>query len=47
MKEREEELSDPEFRLVQRDDPEAYQFNSTKYSAHKIPRDVVDAGYDS
>ena len=40
----EEEVLDPEFRLVQRDDPEAYQFNSTKYSAHKMPKDVVDAG---
>ena len=39
----EEDVSDPEFRLVQRDDPEAYQFNSMKYSAHKMPRDVVDA----
>ena len=34
---------DPEFRLVQSDDPEAYQFASTKYSAHKMPKDVVDA----
>ncbi|KAF2154864.1 D123-domain-containing protein [Myriangium duriaei CBS 260.36] len=33
----------PEFRLVMRDDPEAYMFNSTRYSAHKLPRDVVDA----
>ncbi|KAK4920207.1 hypothetical protein LTR66_016743 [Elasticomyces elasticus] len=33
----------PEIRLVQRDDPEAYQFASTKYSAHKLPKDVVDA----
>lgn len=33
----------PEFRLVQRDDPEAYQFATTKYSAHKLPKDVVDA----
>ena len=33
----------PEFRLVTRDDPEAYMFNSTRYSAHKLPRDVVDA----
>ncbi|KAF4554089.1 putative cell division cycle protein 123 [Elsinoe fawcettii] len=33
----------PEFRLVERDDPEAYMFNSTRYSAHKLPRDVVDA----
>lgn len=36
-------IIDPDFRLVQRDDPEAYQFASTKYSAHKLPRDVVDA----
>lgn len=33
----------PEFRVVKRDDPEAYGFNSSKYSAHKMPRDVVDA----
>ena len=38
-----QEVFEPEFRLVQRDDPEAYQFASTKYSAHKMPRDVVDA----
>jgi hypothetical protein len=36
-------LFDPEFRLIQRDDPEAYQFAATKYSAHKLPKDVVDA----
>ncbi|KAL9104378.1 MAG: hypothetical protein Q9163_000678 [Psora crenata] len=36
----------PEFRLVNRDDPEAYAFNTPKYSAHKLPRDVVDAGND-
>jgi hypothetical protein len=39
----EEDIFDPEFRLVKRDDPEAYQFASTKYSAHKLPKDVVDA----
>jgi len=39
----EEDIFDPEFRLVERDDPEAYQFASTKYSAHKMPKDVVDA----
>lgn len=39
----EDTFIDPEFRLVQRDDPEAYQFASTKYSAHKLPKDVVDA----
>lgn len=32
-----------ELRLVNRDDPEAYMFNSARYSAHKMPRDVVDA----
>jgi hypothetical protein len=36
-------IFDPEFRLVQRDDPEAYQFAATKYSAHKLPKEVVDA----
>jgi D123 len=39
----EEEVHEPEFRLVGHDDPEAYQFSSTKYSAHKLPKDVVDA----
>lgn len=39
----EEEVAGPLFRLVGRDDPEAYQFNSTRYSAHKLPKDVVDA----
>ncbi|KAI9934058.1 hypothetical protein ASPWEDRAFT_48661 [Aspergillus wentii DTO 134E9] len=33
----------PEFRLVKRDDPEAYAFASTQYSAHKLPKEVVDA----
>lgn len=36
-----------EFRLVGRDDPEAYQFGATKYSAHKLPLDVVHAGNGS
>ena len=36
-----------EFRLVEKDDPEAYQFASTKYSAHKLPKEVVTAGLDS
>ena len=40
-------LSHPfEFRLVNRDDPEAYSFNTPQYSAHKLPRDVVDASAD-
>lgn len=43
MDELEDEDFVPEFRLVQRDDPEAYQFSATKYSAHKLPKDVVDA----
>lgn len=36
----------PEFRLVNRDDPEAYSFNTPQYSAHKLPIDVVDASGD-
>ncbi|KAL8847333.1 MAG: hypothetical protein Q9221_007616 [Calogaya cf. arnoldii] len=39
----EEEIFTPEFRLVNRDDPEAYSFNTPRYSAHKMPKDVVDA----
>ena len=38
-----EAMLDPEFRLVHRDDPEAYQFSATKYSAHKLPKEIVDA----
>jgi len=41
--EKEEEVFTPEFRLVNRDDPEAYSFNTPQYSAHKLPKDVVDA----
>ena len=33
----------PIIRLVQYGDPEAYGFNSSRYSAHKLPKDVVDA----
>ncbi|KAK6584638.1 hypothetical protein PZA11_002862 [Diplocarpon coronariae] len=33
----------PEIRLVRKNDPEAYSFVSPQYSAHKLPRDVVDA----
>jgi D123 len=33
----------PIFRLVGRDDPEAYGFTTPQYSAHKLPKDVVDA----
>jgi hypothetical protein len=38
-----EEIWQPEFRLVRRDDPEAYGFTTPQYSAHKLPKDVVDA----
>ncbi|KAI9673097.1 MAG: hypothetical protein M1829_004411 [Trizodia sp. TS-e1964] len=33
----------PELRLIKRDDPEAYGFTTPQYSAHKLPKDVVDA----
>ena len=33
----------PEIRLVRKDDPEAYSFGSPQYSAHKLPREVVQA----
>ena len=36
----------PEFRLVGRNDPEALYFNTSQYSAHKLPKDVVDASLD-
>lgn len=41
-----EEIWQPEFRLVRRDDPEAYGFTTPQYSAHKLPKDVVDASRD-
>ncbi|QIX01724.1 hypothetical protein AMS68_007241 [Peltaster fructicola] len=41
--EADEELWQPEFRLVRKGDPEAYAFNTPQYSAHKLPKDVVDA----
>ncbi|KAM4068120.1 hypothetical protein HRG_009594 [Hirsutella rhossiliensis] len=34
----------PELRLVERDDPAAYNFSSAQFSAHKLPKEVVDAG---
>ncbi|KAJ5166410.1 Cell division cycle protein [Penicillium canariense] len=33
----------PEFRLIRKDDPESYSFNTPQYSAHKVPRELVDA----
>ncbi|KAK3375375.1 D123-domain-containing protein [Podospora didyma] len=41
--EEEEEEHVPELRLVEHDDPAAYNFGSAPYSAHKLPKDVVDA----
>lgn len=38
-----EDVFIPEFRLVRKDDPEAYGFSTPQYSAHKLPKDVVDA----
>ncbi|TKA24069.1 hypothetical protein B0A50_06960 [Salinomyces thailandicus] len=38
-----EEFWLPELRLVRKNDPEAYTFNTPQYSAHKLPKDVVDA----
>ncbi len=40
----ETEMFQPEFRLVKKDDPEAYSFNTPQFSAHKLPLDVVGAG---
>lgn len=39
----EEEDYVPELRLVEKLDPAAVNFNSPAYSAHKLPKDVVDA----
>jgi hypothetical protein len=41
--EADEELWLPELRLIRKDDPEAHSFSTPQYSAHKLPRDVVDA----
>lgn len=41
--EEEEEDYEPELRLVDKDDPSAYNFSSPQYSAHKLPKEVVDA----
>lgn len=34
---------EPELRLVEQDDPAAMNFSSSPYSAHKLPKEVVDA----
>lgn len=36
----------PELRIVNKDDPEAYNFGAAPYSAHKVPKDVVDASVE-
>ncbi|KAF3770436.1 D123-domain-containing protein [Cryphonectria parasitica EP155] len=41
--EEEDEDYEPELRLVEKDDPAAYNFSSPQYSAHKLPKEVVDA----
>lgn len=41
--EADEELWLPELRLVRKTDTEAYNFSTQRYSAHKLPKDVVDA----
>ncbi|KAK5163654.1 uncharacterized protein LTR77_010603 [Saxophila tyrrhenica] len=38
-----EEIWLPELRLISKTDPEAYNFSTPQYSAHKLPKDVVDA----
>ncbi|WPH00753.1 Hypothetical protein R9X50_00358300 [Acrodontium crateriforme] len=38
-----EEIWLPELRLIKRSDPEAFAFSTQQYSAHKMPKDVVDA----
>lgn len=38
-----EEIWRPELRLIRKSDPEAYSFSTPQYSAHKLPKDVVDA----
>ncbi|PFH60385.1 hypothetical protein XA68_11048 [Ophiocordyceps unilateralis] len=35
---------EPELRLVEHDDPAAFNFSAPQYSAHKLPKEVVDAG---
>ncbi len=39
----EEDEYEPELRIVEKDDPSAYNFTSPQYSAHKMPKEVVDA----
>lgn len=41
--EEDDEDFEPELRLIEKDDPAAYNFSSPQYSAHKLPKEVVDA----
>ncbi|RDA86923.1 hypothetical protein CP532_1842 [Ophiocordyceps camponoti-leonardi (nom. inval.)] len=34
----------PELRIIERNDPAAFNFSGHQYSAHKMPREVVEAG---
>ncbi|SPO02980.1 related to cell cycle progression protein [Cephalotrichum gorgonifer] len=38
-----EDIFVPELRLIEKDDPAAFNFSSSLYSAHKLPKEVVDA----
>ncbi|KAI2638277.1 D123-domain-containing protein [Xylaria nigripes] len=40
----EDEDYTPELRLIEKEDEAAFNFSSPQYSAHKLPKDVVDAG---
>ncbi|KAI1435752.1 D123-domain-containing protein [Xylaria sp. CBS 124048] len=42
--EEEEADFEPELRLIEKEDAAAFNFSSPQYSAHKLPKDVVDAG---
>ncbi len=37
---------EPELRLVLENDPEARNFSTPQYSAHKLPQEVVDASLE-
>ncbi|PHH75497.1 hypothetical protein CDD80_2331 [Ophiocordyceps camponoti-rufipedis] len=39
-----DESAGPELRLIEHDDPAAFNFSAPQYSAHKLPREVVEAG---
>ena len=41
--EEEDEAFEHEVRLIEKEDPAAYNFGSSQFSAHKLPKEVVDA----